>query len=139
MADAVCNAVHISGFNEVPLCLTSVGPDASQAIGLQLDADLQIVGLGLIHGTLRLLRFWQHTQQVLYVVTNLVSNHVGLRELASLTADLASTQTPFEVLKEACVEVDLLVEWAIERSHRGLCKSATGLCSPENMTNVGGL
>lgn len=80
--------VHISWFNEVPLCVASVSPDASKAIGLQLNADLQTVGLGLIHGTLRLLRFWQHTEQVLHVVTNLVANHIGLRELAGLAADL---------------------------------------------------
>src|SRR3974390_100814 len=120
----------MTGFNEVPLCLTAVGPDASQAIGFQGAPDLQTIGLGLIHSTLRLLHFWQHTQQVLYVVTNLVSNHVGLRELARLTAHLTGTQTPLEVLKEARVEVNLLVEWAIERSYRRLCKSATGLCCP---------
>lgn len=123
------SCVHVTGFNEIPLCLTSVGPDASKTVGLQFDSDLQTVGLSLVHGTLRLLHFWQHTQQVLYVVTNLVSNYLGLRELASLTADLASTQTPFEILKEARVEVDLLIKWTIERSHRGPCRPAAGLCS----------
>ena len=50
--------VHVSRFNEVSLCVASVSPDASKAIGLQLNADLQTVGLGLIHGTLRLLHLW---------------------------------------------------------------------------------
>src|SRR5262245_54350940 len=50
--------VHVSRFDEVPLCLASVGPDASQTIGLQLNSDLQTVGLRLIHSTLRLLHLW---------------------------------------------------------------------------------
>ena len=50
--------VHISWFNEFPLCLASVGPHAGKTIGLQLHSDLQAVGLGLIHGTFRLLHLW---------------------------------------------------------------------------------
>ena len=43
------------------------------------------------------------------MVTNLVANHIGLRELASLAADIASTKAPFEILKETCVEINLLI------------------------------
>src|SRR5262249_4121083 len=53
---------------------------------------------------------------------------IGLRELAGLAADIASTEALLKVLKETCIEVDLLVDRAIERTHCGLRKSTARLC-----------
>ena len=44
-----------------------------------------------------------------------MGDHIGLRKLASLAADLAGAKAPFEVLKETCVEIDLLIDRTIER------------------------
>ena len=51
------------------------------------------------------------------MVTDLVGNHIGLRELAGLAPDVARTKAPLEVLKETCVEIDLLIDRAAKRSH----------------------
>ena len=138
MADAVCNAEsHVSRFNEVPLCLASlVSPDASK--GNRLAAQRGPANCWPRpypwHAPAALL---QHTQQVLHMVTNLEAKHIGLRELAGLTADLAGDQTPFEVLKEARVEVNLLDEWALDRPHRRDFGNPQPDCvALENMTNA---
>jgi hypothetical protein len=73
------------------------------------------------------LHLGQNAELVLDVVTNLMRNHICLRELAGLTAHIATVKTPLKVLEEARVEIDLLVNGAIERTHSGLRKSAAGL------------
>src|SRR5262245_13251980 len=57
-----------------------------------------------------------------------MSNHIGLRELAGLAADIAGTEALLKFLKEACIEVDLLVDRTIERTHCGLRKPTARLC-----------
>jgi hypothetical protein len=41
------------------------------------------------------------------MVADLVRNHVGLRELAGFTADIARTKSSLKILKETGVEIDL--------------------------------
>jgi hypothetical protein len=48
------------------------------------------------------------------VMTDLVSNHVGFRELAGLAPHIAHTKASLKILKEICVEIDLFIDWAIE-------------------------
>jgi hypothetical protein len=55
------------------------------------------IRLGLPHCTLFLLHLWKQSELVLKVVADLVSNHVGLRELAGLAADVASAEAPLKV------------------------------------------
>ena len=43
------------------------------------------------------------------MVTDLVGNHIGLRELAGLAPDVARTEAPLEILKETSVEIE--AEW----------------------------
>ena len=68
-----------------------------------------------------------------------MSNHIGLRELAGLAADVASGEAPLKVLKEACIEVDLLVVRTIERTIAACANPQPDCVAPENMTRVGGL
>ena len=68
---------NVSGFNKLPLSLRTVCPGSSEAVCLQLHADLQTICLGLPHCLLLLLYLWQQSELVLKVVTDLVSNHVG--------------------------------------------------------------
>jgi hypothetical protein len=51
--------LYITGFDETPPLLGVIGPHTRQAIGLQLDPDLELIGLGLVHAALGLL----HTGQ----------------------------------------------------------------------------
>ena len=57
-----------------------------------------------------------------------MSNHIGLRELAGLAPDVAGAEAALKVLKETCIEVDLLVDRTIERTHCGLRKATARLC-----------
>ena len=88
--------------------MRAVRPDAGKTIGLQLHPDLQAVGLCLAHSTLRLLDLRQQSQLVLDMMPDLVRNHIGLRELAGLAADIASAEATLEILKETRVKVHFL-------------------------------
>jgi hypothetical protein len=90
-------SLNISGFNELPLGLRPVRPGYGQAVSLQLHSDLQTIRLGLAHRTLLLLHLWQQSELVLKMVADLVSSHIGLRELAGFAADIASAETPLKV------------------------------------------
>ena len=120
-------SLNITRFDELPLCLGAVRPDAGKAIGLQFHSHLQRIRLSLVHSTLRFLHLGQYSQLVLNVVTDLVSHHIRLRKLAGLTSDIASPEATLEVLKEPCVEVDFLVDRTIKRTHCGLRKPASRL------------
>ena len=80
---------------------------------------LDLVGLGLAAGgALQLLRLRQDAEQVLHVMADLVRDHIGLRELAGLAADVAAAEAGRDLIEERGVEIDLLVGRAIERPHR---------------------
>ena len=49
-----------------------------------------------------------------------MGDHVGLGELATFASDVATAEAPLDVVKERGVEVDLLIERTVERSHCGL-------------------
>jgi hypothetical protein len=62
----------------------------------------------------------QNAELILHVVTDLMRNHIGLRELAGLATDITTAEASLQVLEEARVEIDLLVVRTIERPHGGL-------------------
>ena len=116
--------LDVAGLDQSPLLLRVVRPHAGEAVGLQFDPHLELVGLGLVQAALHLLHLRQDAEQVLHVVSDLVRDHVGLGELAALAADLAAAETSLEVLEERGVEIDLPIVRTIERSHRGLREPA---------------
>ena len=46
---------NVSRLDKLPFLLGAVRPDAGEAVGLELDPDLQTIGLHLVHPTLFLL------------------------------------------------------------------------------------
>src|SRR5262249_42651190 len=56
------------------------------------------------------------------MMTDLVGDHIGLRKLTSFASDVAGSKAPLEVLEEARVEIDFLVERTVKRPHGGLCE-----------------
>ncbi len=103
----------------------AVSPDAGEAVGLQLDLDLDLVGVGTAAGALlRLLRLRQDAEQVLHVVADLVRDHIGLREQARLAAGITAAEAGGDLVEERGVEIDLLVDRAVERPHRALRRAA---------------
>src|SRR5690349_6268449 len=98
-------------------------PDAGQAISLQFHAHLDAIRFrAASNPALRFLRLRQDAKQVLHVMPDLVSNHIGFRELASLA--VAPTESNLHVAEEGGIEVDAPVVRAIERAHRRLRKTA---------------
>src|SRR5436309_3421418 len=67
----------------------------------------------------------EQTELVLHVMAVLVRDDVALRERAALRAE-----TLLQFLKEADVEVDLLVVRTVEGTHRGLGETARALRVP---------
>src|SRR5215475_2927904 len=119
--------LDIARLEELPFLLRAVCPYACKAVRLQFDTHLDLVGLGPTHAALHLLHLWQDANDVLHMVTDLVGDDIGLRKLARLAADRATSEARLDLTKERRVEVDLLVVRAIERSHRRLRQSA---CRP---------
>src|SRR5262245_23207583 len=111
---------HLPCLAQPPLFFRVMRPDAGEAIGLQLDPHLELVGVALIHAALHRLHPRQNAEQVLHVMADLVRDHVGLRELTALAADLAAAETPLEILKERSAEIDIMVDRAVDRPHRAL-------------------
>src|SRR5262245_42382584 len=52
---------------------------------------------------------------------------IGLRELAALAASVAALEASLQVLKEACIEINFVIDRAVERPHGGLREAASGL------------
>src|SRR5262249_30420780 len=76
--------LDVSGLDERRLAFVpehrvlAVRPHPGEAVGLQLDLHLDVIGRSLAAGrALRLLRLRQDAEQVLHVVADLVRDHVG--------------------------------------------------------------
>src|SRR5262245_20888937 len=131
VADGGCclhGRLDVAWLDHPPLFFGVVRPDPGEAIGLQLDPHLQLVGIALVHAALHRLHPRQNAEQVLHVMADLVRDYVGLGELAALAADLAAAEAPFEILKERGVEIDLAIDRTVERPHGGLGGPAGRAC-----------
>src|SRR5260370_518213 len=116
---------NIPRLNKLPFLLGTVCPDAGEAVRLQFYADLQAVGLRLVHPTLLLLHLRQNAELVLNVVTDLMRDHIGLRELAGFAANIATAEAPLTVLEEPRDPIDLPFNPATKRTHYDLHKTPT--------------
>src|SRR5688500_3526727 len=88
-------------------------PHSGVAIGLELEADGKLIGLGGI-GLLRLPHARIGAEHVLNVVAELVRHDIGTREVASCS------EATFQLIEKTEIEVNSLVEGAVERPHRRL-------------------
>src|SRR5690606_18035340 len=95
-------------------------PEAGQAVGLELHAHRERVGLPRPR-LLELTDLPLDAEQVLDVVSELVGDDIRLREFAGRAEPLR------ELVEELEVEVDLAVGRAIEGPHRALAKAARRL------------
>ena len=102
-------------------------PNSGKAIGLQLDPNLKLISFSFVHAALKRLHTGQDPEQVLHMVANFVCDDVRLRELATLASQVTSTAPLLEILEELRVEIQLLVNWAVERTHRRLGVSTSRL------------
>src|SRR5262249_4913625 len=59
-----------------------------------------------------------------HVMTDLVRDHIGLRELASLAADVATAEAGGDLIEEGGIEINLVVGRAVERPHGALRDAA---------------
>src|SRR5205085_9895495 len=92
----------------------AVDPDAGQAIGLQLDLDLQRVGFRLAAGLLlHPLHARQDAEQVLDVMAGLMRDDIGGGEFAGVARTAA--KLGLDVAEERSVEEYLFVRRAVDR------------------------
>ncbi len=117
--------VDVAGFEEArPLLRLAIDPDAGETIGLQLDLDLQRIGFGLAAGLLLHPRHArQDAEQVLDVVSGLMRDDVGRREVAGGFAR-AAAEARLDLAEERRVEEDGAVRRTVERPHRRLRHAA---------------
>src|ERR1035441_7282868 len=96
--------IDVAGIEELFALLGMVCPYAGVAIRLQFDSHLDTVGGGLVAGgPLRGLRLGQSAEQVLHVVTDLMRDHIGLREFAGVAG--ATVKARFDLTKKRRVEI----------------------------------
>src|SRR4051794_21883206 len=114
----------IARLDGLPSLVGLRGPDAGEAVGLQLDFHLEMIGVRLAHALLLLLHLGKDAELVLHVMADLVRHHIGLRELAGARARIAAAKAALEIAEEGCIEIDLLVGRAVKRAHRGLRHAA---------------
>jgi hypothetical protein len=81
-AGSVQPFLDVACLDDVARAIGVVGPDPGQAIGLELKAHRQGVGLGLAGTAARRFHLVQDAKQVLHVVTNLVRDDVRLGKIA---------------------------------------------------------
>ena len=94
---------------EDPAVVGRAGPDAGEAVGLQLEANRELVGVVGVRLAL-LADLLLDAELLLDVVAELVGDHVRLREIAGRLEAL------IELVEEAEVEVDLPVGRTVERA-----------------------
>ncbi len=114
---------HIAGLDEFPFLLRVMRPHAGQAIGLQLNLDLQMISRPAVAFRLESPRFRQDAKQVLDVMPDLMSDHVCLRKLTGFAA--AAVGARLQVLEKRRVQVNVLIVRAIERPHHRLREAAS--------------
>src|SRR5215471_8225122 len=107
----------VAGLEDLLAHVRVMGPDPREAIGLQLERDLEAVRS--LATRLRLAYGIRRAEQVLHVVPDFVPDHVGLRELAR-PAELR------EVREERRVEIDPVIRGTVERPDRGRRVAASG-------------
>src|SRR2546430_11427392 len=95
----------VAAFQDVPLC-GRMSPDSGEAIGLQLERN-RIAASAFLDA-----------EKLLNVMSDLVGDHVCLREIAGGAESIAHR------VEESEVEIDLLVDGTVERSGCCLSKSA---------------
>ena len=110
--------LDVARLEEVLVAIGVVSPDAGQAVRLELEPHGQRVGLLLRRRAARRAHFVGDAEQVLHVVTDLVRDHVRLREIAR------RAEPPLELSEERQVDVHLAVRRAVERPDRRRVESA---------------
>src|SRR5262245_1274827 len=112
--------LDVAGLQQMPALVGLVRPHACEAIGLQLDPDLDAVCFrrAPTRCLLSVVRPRQDALEILHVMADLVRDHIGLREPAR--SAIATTKARLDLPKERRIEIDLLVGRAIEWTHRAL-------------------
>src|SRR4029079_19266493 len=110
-ARRIQRVVDIAGLDDVFTLLGVIGEDAGEAIGLQFDAHLQSIRLGLAHALPHRLHLIHDAEQLLHVMANLVGDDIGLREIALYA------EAVLQLLVEVEVNINLLVVGTVEGTH----------------------
>src|SRR3954447_7333895 len=123
--------LQVAAFEDAAV-IGRAGPDAGEAIGLELEAHGE--GIRVIRVVLALLpNLSLDPELLLDVVAELVRDHVGLGEVAG------GLEASVELVEEAEVDVDPLIEWAVERPGLRAGRATAGVGLPTEEDQLGGL
>ncbi len=94
-----------------------MSPDTSQEVGLQFQTHAHAIGFGFVTASsqflLELLNLHRQSKFILHMVTNFMRNDIGHSEITR------GSELVTHLLKEAHVEIDVLIARTIERTDRG--------------------
>src|SRR4029077_14052748 len=96
-------------------------PNAGEKICLQLEPNREPIRFRFADATALCIHAIGNAEQFLHVMSNLVGNNVGLREIASCT------QAFLELTEKPEVDVNLSILRTIERTGRAPGKATAGL------------
>ena len=89
--------LDIAFFENFVFTIGEARPNAGEAIGLQLNTDGQRIGVPFARAALTRLHFLHDAQQILHVVADFVSDHIGLCEVAGRLKALAQLAVKGEI------------------------------------------
>ncbi len=119
MAPAAQGAFDVTGFEDVSRFLGVMRRHAGQEVGLELEPDRKLGGIGFAHAALLRVHLVADAQQVLHVVADLVRHHIGLSKFAR------RFEAVLQLVKEAKVNINFLIGRAIKRADCRACEPAT--------------
>ncbi len=101
---------EIAWFDQIPCAVGMVAPHAGEAVGLQFHTDGQGIRVFLRCLTLKAGDFLSHTRQILHVVSHLMRDNIGLREISGGAESLS------HFVEEREVEIYLVITRTIKRT-----------------------
>lgn len=108
---------RVTGVEHVSL-IGGVRPDPGKAAGLRFEAHRHLILIRAIVDSLAHLTL--DSKNILYVMSDLMSENVRLREISG------SSEALLQLVIEAEVDVHLLIFWTVERAGRRLSHAAAG-------------
>ena len=113
---------HVAGFQYVSGLVGTMRPDSGKAIGLELKSNRKCITFDAVKLAFHRLNLARYPEQILYVMTDLMSNDIRLSEISGCF------ESGTHVIVESQIDIGFPVGRAVERSHRCLSQPARRTC-----------
>ncbi len=124
--------LDVARLENVAYTVGVISPDAGETIGLEFDADRQLVRQNGIGALARRLHPIRDAEEIRHVMPDFVGDHIGLGEIAG------RTEAGLEVVVETEVDIQLAIGRAIENGPIAACPIPHAeRIAPEKRTSFG--